>query len=184
MTALATPAVLSPVHATPPDAPQRAAGGRSARPGEYLTFRLGGEEYGIALGSIQEIRGHQAPTRIAGTPDEICGVLNLRGTIVPIIDLRVRFGLEPRVDASTVIVVVNVRDTTVGVVVDAVSDAIGLTSQDIKPAPALGGAASVEHITGIAVVERDAATRLFILLDIEHLVSEATLRAEFNDAAA
>ena len=179
MTALAAPVAPSPVHAAPPAAPPR-----MASPGEYLTFRLGGEEYGIALGSIQEIRGHQAPTRIAGAPDEICGVLNLRGTIVPVIDLRVRFGLDPRVDASTVIVVVNVRDTTVGVVVDAVSDAIGLTSRDIKPAPALGGVASVEHITGIAVVERDAATRLFILLDIEHLVSEATLQAEFNDAAA
>ncbi len=179
MTALAAPAVLSSVHPAPAAAPQRLAS-----PGEYLTFRLGGEEYGIALGAIQEIRGHQTPTRIAGAPDEICGVLNLRGAIVPVIDLRVRFGLEPRIDASTVIVVVNVRGSTVGVVVDSVSDAIGLTSQDIKPAPALGGAAHVEHITGIAVVERDAATRLFILLDIEHLVSDATLHAEFTDTAA
>ena len=184
MTALTADAVPSSAQAAPNATPQRAPAARTADPGEYLTFRLGGEEYGIALGTIQEIRGHQAPTRIAGAPDEICGVLNLRGAIVPIIDLRVRFGLEPRIDASTVIVVVNVRGSTVGVVVDAVSDAIGLTRQHLKPAPALGGAARVEHITGIAVVERDGATRLFILLDIEHLVSEATLQAEFNDTAA
>ena len=184
MTTLTAHAVPSPVHAAPPASVQAAAAARLASPGEYLTFRLGGEEYGIALGAIQEIRGYQQPTRIAGAPDDICGVLNLRGDIVPIIDLRLRFALEPRIDASTVIVVVNVRGSTVGIVVDAVSDAIGLTRQDIKPAPALGNVASVEHITGVAVVDRDATTRLFILLDIEHLVSDATLQAEFTDPAA
>jgi purine-binding chemotaxis protein CheW len=111
-------------------------------------------------------------------------VLNLRGAIVPVIDLRVRFGLAPGFDASTVTVVVNVRGSTVGVVVDAVSDAIGLTTGQIKPAPALGGMAGVDDITGIAIVERDGASRLFILLDIEHLVSDATLQAEFNDLSA
>ena len=184
MTTLLAQAVPSSVAAAPPAPAQRASAGRLASPGEYLTFRLGAEEYGIALGAIQEIRGYQHPTRIAGAPGDISGVLNLRGAIVPVIDLRVRFGLEPRIDASTVIVVVNVRGSTVGAVVDAVSDAIGLTRQDIKPAPALGNVASIEHITGIAVVERDAAPRIFILLDIEHLVSDATLQAEFTDAAA
>lgn len=184
MTALTAHAVPNSVHAAPAASPRSAPAARMADPGEYLTLRLGGEEYGVALGSIQEIRGYQQPTRIAGAPDDICGVLNLRGTIVPIIDLRVRFALEPRVDAATVIVVVNVRGSIVGVVVDAVSDAIGLTREHIKPAPALGSVASVEHITGIAVVDRDAATRIFILLDIEHLVSDATLQAEFTDPAA
>jgi purine-binding chemotaxis protein CheW len=185
MTTLIAPADPVLVHAAPQaPTPHAPAVARMATPGEYLTFRLGGEEYGVALGSIQEIRGYQQPTRLAGAPDEICGVLNLRGVIVPVIDLRVRFGLEPRFDASTVTVVVNVRDSTVGVVVDAVSDAIGLTSQHIKPAPALGAVAGVEHITGIAVVERDGASRLFILLDIEHLVSDATLQAEFNTPSA
>ena len=184
MTALIAHALPSSVPAAPAAPTPCAPAARLASPGEYLTFRLGGEEYGIALGAIQEIRGYQQPTRIAGAPDDICGVLNLRGAIVPIIDLRVRLALEPRIDPSTVIVVVNVRGSIVGVVVDAVSDAIGLTSQDIKPAPALGGVASVEHITGIAVVDRDAATRIFILLDIEHLVSDATLQAEFTDPTA
>ena len=184
MTALTAHAVPSSMHAAPQAAAQRASAARTSSPGEYLTFRLGGEEYGVALGTIQEIRGYQQPTRIAGAPDDICGVLNLRGAIVPILDLRVRFALEPRIDASTVIVVVNVRGSIAGVVVDAVSDAIGLTSHDIKPAPALAGVAGIEHITGIAVVDRDAATRIFILLDIEHLVSDATLQAEFTDPAA
>jgi purine-binding chemotaxis protein CheW len=184
MTALTAHAVPSPVLAALPASTQCAPAARLASPGEYLTFRLGGEEYGIALGAIQEIRGYQPPTRIAGAPADVCGVLNLRGAIVPIIDLRVRFALEPRIDASTVIVVVNVRGSIAGAVVDAVSDAIGLTSQDIKPPPALGGVASMEHITGIAVVDRDAATRIFILLDIEHLVSDATLQTEFTDPTA
>ena len=183
MTTLTAHAVPSSVPAAPPAAPQSAPAARLASPGEYLTFGLGGEEYGVALGSIQEIRGYQQPTRIAGAPDDVCGVLNLRGAIVPVIDLRVRFGLEPRIDSATVVVVVNVRGSIVGVVVDAVSDAIGLTRDQIKPAPALGGAASVAHITGIAVVDRDGGTRIFILLDIEHLVSDATLRAEFTHAA-
>ncbi len=184
MTTSTAHAVPGSVHAAPPAPVRPAPVARTASPGEYLTFRLGSEEYGVALCAIQEIRGYQAPTRIAGAPDDVIGVLNLRGAIVPVIDLRLRFGLEPRIDASTVIVVVNVRGSTVGVVVDAVSDAIGLASKDLRPAPALGGAARVEHITGIAVVERDGATRLFILLDIEHLVSDATLQAEFiHDAA-
>ena len=184
MTALTAHSTPSPVQAPPQFPAEAASASRLASPGEYLTFRLGGEQYGIALWAIQEIRGYQQPTRIAGAPDDICGVLNLRGAIVPIIDLRLRLGLEPVIDASTVTVVVNVRGSTVGVVVDAVSDAIGLTIQDIKAAPALGGVASVEHITGIAVVGRDAATRIFILLDIEHLISDATLQAEFTDPTA
>ena len=184
MTALTAHAAPSSGHAAPKPPLQPASAARLASPGEYLTFRLGGEEYGIALGAIQEIRGYQQPTRIAGAPDDVCGVLTLRGAIVPIIDLRVRFGLEPRIDASTVIVVVNVRDSTVGVVVDAVSVALGLASQEIKPAPDLGAVASVEHITGIAVVGRGAATRIFILLDIEHLVSDAMLQAELTPVAA
>lgn len=176
MTALATQSPPQSVHASPV--------GRSASPGEYLTFRLGGEGYGIALAAIQEIRGYQPPTRIAGAPADVCGVLNLRGEIVPVVDLRLRFGLPAHVDASTVIVVVNVRAGTVGVVVDSVADAIDLASRDLRPAPALGGAAHVEYITGIAVVERDAASQLFILLDIEHLVSDATLQPELTAAAA
>jgi purine-binding chemotaxis protein CheW len=185
MTTLTAHADSSPVHAAPQPPAQRAPDmARLASPGEYLMFRLGGEEYGVTLGSIQEIRGYQPPTRIAGAPDDICGVLNLRGVIVPIVDLRLRFQLDARIDTSTVIVVVNVRDSTVGVVVDAVSDAMGLTKQDIKPAPALGSLAGVDHITGIAVVDRDAVSRIFILLDIEHLVSAATLQAEFTAPTA
>ena len=185
MTSLVAPTAAGTGHAAPHATAQHVLPARTASAGEYLTFRLGAEEYGIALGAIQEIRGYQPPTRLAGAPTDVCGVLNLRGDIVPIVDLRTRFGLDPRIDASTVIVVVNVSGRTVGVVVDAVSDAIGLASQDIRPVPALGGLASVDHLTGIAVMHPDDATsRLFILLDIEHLVSNATLQPESIAPAA
>ncbi len=185
MTALTVHPDTRPEQAAPPvPADRTAADARLARPGEYLTFRLGGEDYGIGLGAIQEIRGYQPPTRIAGAPDDVCGILNLRGTIVPVVDLRLRFRLEAAIDASTVIVVVNVRASTVGFVVDAVSDATAFTRADIKPPPALGGMAGLAHITGIATVDLNGAARIFILLDIEHLVSEATLQADFIDRAA
>ena len=125
----------SSLHPAPQAPAPRAPAGRLASPGEYLTFRLGGEEYGIALGAIQEILGYQQPTRSVGAPDDICGVLNLRGAIVAIIDLRLRFALEPRIDASTVIVVVNVRGSTVGLVVDAVADRTSSLQQSSNRKP-------------------------------------------------
>ena len=152
-----------------------AAGAKGASAGEYLTFRLGGEEYGIDILRVQEIRGYEAPTRMAGAPEFVRGVLNLRGVIVPIVDLRVRFGIEPRLDALTVSVILNVNGRTVGIVVDSVSDVMELAPAQIKPAPAFGGSLDTGHITGIATVKQGDGQRLIILLDITELMAQPEL---------
>jgi purine-binding chemotaxis protein CheW len=138
---------------------------------EYLSLRLGNEEYGIDILRVQEIRSHEQPTRIAGAPAFIQGVLNLRGVIVPIVDMRMRFGIEPHFDAATVTVVLNVSGRTVGVVVDSVSDVVGLQPDQVKPAPAFNETVSATHITGIASITQNSQERMLILLDIEQLLS-------------
>ena len=142
---------------------------------EYLSFRLGAEDYGIDILRVQEIRGYEAPTRMAGAPEFVRGVLNLRGVIVPIVDLRMRFGIEPRLDALTVSVILNVNGRTVGVVVDSVSDVMELAPGQIKPAPAFGGTLDTEHITGIATVKSGDVERMIILLDIAQLMAQPAL---------
>ena len=142
---------------------------------EYLSFRLGAEDYGIDILRVQEIRGYEAPTRMAGAPEFVRGVLNLRGVIVPIVDLRMRFGIEPRLDALTVSVILNVNGRTVGVVVDSVSDVLELAPAQIKPAPAFGGSLDTAHITGIATVKSGDVERMLILLDITQLMSQPEL---------
>ena len=138
------------------------AGGR-----EFLTFRLGAEEYGIDILKAQEIRGWEAPTTIANTPAFIKGVINLRGTIVPIVDLRIKFGLgEPRYDAFTVVIILTVARRVLGVVVDAVSDVISLAAEQIRPAPEFGGAVDTRFITGLGTL----GERMLILVDIERLM--------------
>jgi len=109
---------------------------RQARSGEYLTFRLGGEEYGIDILRVQEIRSYEQPTRIANAPHFIKGVVNLRGVIVPIVDLRLKLGCESaEYNGFTVVIVLNVRGRVVGAVVDSVSDVLELGADHIKPAP-------------------------------------------------
>src|SRR5438874_3603245 len=109
-----------------------AARAAAAAGGEFLTFRLGAEEYGIDILKVQEIRTYEQPTRIANTPAFIKGVINLRGNIVPIIDLRVKFGLpESRYDGQTVVIVLNIGKRTIGVVVDGVSDVIAVPASEI-----------------------------------------------------
>ena len=142
---------------------------------EYLSFRLGAEDYGIDILRVQEIRGYEAPTRMAGAPEFVRGVLNLRGVIVPIVDLRMRFGIEPRLDALTVSVILNVNGRTVGVVVDSVSDVMELAPAQVKPAPAFGGTLDTEHITGIATVKTGETQRMIILLDIAQLMAQPEL---------
>ena len=134
---------------------------------EYLTLCLGDEEYGIDILRVQEIRGFEPPTRIAGMPDFIRGVLNLRGVIVPIVDLRLRLGVESRFDAVTVTVVLNVAGRTVGAIVDSVSDVIQLARTQIKPAPEFNGAVDAGHVTGLGTVSQGERERMLILLDIE-----------------
>ena len=106
--------------------------------GEFLTFRLGAEEYGIDILKVQEIRSYEAPTRIANAPAFIKGVVNLRGVIVPIVDLRLKLGCDSNdYNSFTVVIVLNVRGRVVGAVVDSVSDVLELSRDSIKPAPAV-----------------------------------------------
>lgn len=142
-----------------------------ALPQEYLSFRLGAEEYGISILCVQEIRCYEVPTRIAGASAFISGVLNLRGEIVPVADLRVRFETPQRFDATTVTVVLNLPGRTLGVVVDSVSDVLDLKDEHIHPAPAFSGAIDARHITGIASVEQDQRERMLMLLDIDQLMA-------------
>lgn len=144
----------------------------SASPSECLTFRLGAEEYGIDILRVQEIRGYESPTRIANAPPFVKGVLNLRGVIVPIVDLRLKFGLEQAAyDAITVTMVLNVAGRTLGAIVDSVSDVIGLKSDQIKPAPQFNAAVDAGFITGIGAFKQGDLERMLILVDIEQLMS-------------
>jgi purine-binding chemotaxis protein CheW len=147
---------------------------------EYLSFALGEAQYCIDILKVQEIRTYEAPTRIANTPAFIKGVMNLRGNIVPIIDLRVKFGLaEQRYDTQTVVIVLNIAKRTVGVVVDGVSDVIAVPASDIKPAPELGGALDMQYLQGLATV----GGQMLILIDIERLMSSREM-AIMDEAAA
>ncbi len=133
---------------------------------ELLTFKLGEENYGIDILKVQEIRGYEAVTRIANAPEHIKGVINLRGNIVPIVDMRIRFGL-PRAeyDNFTVTIILNVGHKVVGIVVDGVSDVVRLTAEQIQPGPAMA-AIDASCITGLGTLE----DRMLILLDIDALM--------------
>jgi len=146
--------------------------------GEYLTFRLGSEEYGIDILKVQEIRGYEPPTRIAGAPAFIKGVVNLRGVIVPIIDLRIKFGLESaEYNSFTVVIILNIAKKVVGVVVDQVSDVIALAAKDIRQAPSFSDAVvDANFIQGIGQVE----DRMLILTDIERMLTAAEMGLAFE----
>jgi purine-binding chemotaxis protein CheW len=144
-----------------------AGGGR-----EFLTFRLGAEEYGIDILKVQEIRGYDAVTQIANAPAFIKGVTNLRGIIVPIIDLRLKFNLgRADYDQFTVVIILNLSGRVVGIVVDSVSDVLSLASEHIRPAPAFGSAVDTYYVTGIGALD----SRMLILVDIERLMSSADM---------
>ncbi|MCW7540570.1 chemotaxis protein CheW [Aquabacterium sp. A7-Y] len=147
---------------------ERAGSSAAGAAREYLTFRLGNEEYGIDILKVQEIRGYEAPTRIANAPAFIKGVVNLRGVIAPIVDLRMRFGCA-NVDygAVTVTIILNVRNRVVGAVVDSVSDVLEIPAQAIKPAPEIQSAVDASYILGLGQV----GERMLILLDIESLIA-------------
>jgi purine-binding chemotaxis protein CheW len=155
---------------------QAASTGKTARSGEYLTFRLGGEEYGIDILRVQEIRSYEPPTRIANAPHFIKGVVNLRGVIVPIVDLRLKLGCESaEYNGFTVVIVLNVRGRVVGAVVDSVSDVLELGADHLKPAPELSSGIDSGFITGIGSVKSGDAQRMLILMDIEGLMSAADM---------
>jgi purine-binding chemotaxis protein CheW len=145
-------------------------------PSGYLSFRLGDEEYGIDILKVQEIRGYEAPTRIAGAPAFIKGVVNLRGVIVPIVDLRLKFGLDSAAyDGFTVAIILNVAARVVGIVVDSVSDVVELTLEQVRPAPEFNGAVDANHITGLGALRQGETERLLILTDIEQLIGSADM---------
>ena len=139
--------------------------------GEYLTYRVGAEEYGVDIQTVQEIRSYEAPTRIPGAPRFVKGVVNLRGVIVPIVDLRLRLECE-QADYTpfTVVIVLAARQRVVGVVVDSVSDVLDLPGDTIKPPPELADCPAADFITAIAGVSE----RMLMLVDMDRLLG-ATL---------
>jgi purine-binding chemotaxis protein CheW len=139
---------------------------------EVLSFRLGTEEYGIGILSVQEIRGYEVPTRIANAPSWLPGVLNLRGQIVPVVDMRLRFKLgEANYDSFTVVIILNIGRHVIGMVVDGVSDVVTLTPEQVRPAPSLGGGIDAECLRGLGTV----GERMLILLDIERLMTASEM---------
>jgi purine-binding chemotaxis protein CheW len=139
---------------------------------EYLTFRLDQEEYGIDILKVQEIRGYEPPTRIANAPEFIKGVVNLRGTIVPIVDMRLKFNCaNADYNSFTVVIILNLRNRVVGIVVDSVSDVLELTADNIKAAPDIESVVDNGCILGLGSV----AERMLILLDIEKLMSSVDM---------
>lgn len=136
--------------------------------GEYLTFVLGAEQYGLEILKVQEIRGYDAVTQIANTPDFIKGVVNLRGKIVPIVDLRIKFNLgKVEYDEFTVVIILNLSGRIVGIVVDGVSDVMALKEEQLREVPSLVTSIDTKYIVGLATVEE----HMLILVDIEKLMS-------------
>ncbi|NDP38416.1 MAG: chemotaxis protein CheW [Rhodoferax sp.] len=165
----------------PPSAPAgspAAASGSASMGGavtsirEFLAFKLGSEEYGIDILRVQEIRSYEPPTRMANAPAFVKGVINLRGVIVPILDLRMKFNLEQvRYDSFTVVIVLDIGARVVGMVVDGVSDVISLTADQLRPVPELSTAVNSDHLLAIGSVGK----RMLILLDIEKLMTSAEM---------
>ena len=138
---------------------------------ELLTFTLGAEEYAIDILKVQEIRGYEAVTRIANTPAFIKGVINLRGVIVPIVDMRIKFDLgEPVYNEFTVAIILNIGKRVIGVVVDSVSDVVSLAEDEIHPAPEFG-TFDTQFLLGLAIVNE----RMLILIDIERLMTSSEM---------
>lgn len=139
---------------------------------EFLAFTLGQEEYGIDIQKVQELRGYDTVTRIANAPDFIKGVVNLRGIIVPIIDMRIKFNLgTPTYDQFTVVIILNIAGRTMGMVVDSVSDVITLKPEQIKPAPEMGAVLDTDYLIGLGTLDE----RMLILVDIDKLMTSAEM---------
>jgi len=139
---------------------------------EFLAFKLGEEEYGIDILRVQEIRSYEQPTRIANAPAFIKGVVNLRGVIVPIVDMRLKFNLDSAsYDSFTVVIVLNIGSRIVGMVVDAVSDVITLTPEQLRPVPEFNSAIASDHLLAVGSIDE----RMLILIDIEKLMSASEM---------
>ena len=139
---------------------------------EFLTFTLGEEEYGVEILKVQEIRSYEAPTTIANAPEFLKGVVNLRGVIVPIVDMRIKFGLgKADYNQFTVVIILNVAHRVVGMVVDGVSDVLTLSQEQIRPAPEFGASLDTKYIIGLGTVDQ----RMLILMDIEKLMTSSDM---------
>ena len=142
----------------------------SASPGEYLSFKLNNTEYGVDILKVQEIRKFEEPTKIANSDPMIVGVVNLRGVIVPLIDLRIKFSLEKvRYDEETVVIILTHEDLVTGVVVDSVTDVVNLTTKEISEMPNSGVNKETAHIIGIGTVRDNDQERLIILCEVSKL---------------
>jgi purine-binding chemotaxis protein CheW len=147
---------------------------------EFLAFTMGDEEYGLDILKVQEIRGYEAVTRIANAPAYFKGVMNLRGVIVPVIDMRVKFNLgNPSYDAFTIVIVLNLGGKVVGMVVDSVSDVTTLSAQQIRQAPDMGGVFDSDYLIGLGTLDE----RMLILVDIDKLMASAEIGALASVAA-
>ena len=139
---------------------------------EVLVFVLGEEEYGVDILKVQEIRGYEKVTPIPSSPAYLKGVVNLRGTIVPVIDMRVKFGMpEPRYDSFTVVIVLRIAGRVIGIVVDSVSDVVRLAASEVKEAPRLGALVDSSFLAGLATQDN----RMILLLDIEKFLSSGEM---------
>ena len=147
-------------------------GASAAQALEFLAFTLGQEEYGIDIQKVQELRGYDTVTRIANAPEHIKGVVNLRGIIVPIIDMRIKFNLgTPTYDQFTVVIILNMASRVMGMVVDSVSDVITLTPEQVKPAPEMGSVLDTDYLIGLGTLD----DRMLILVDIDKLMTSAEM---------
>ena len=152
---------------------------------QYLTFMLSGEEYGVDILTVQELRGWEATTPIPNTPSFVLGVINLRGVVVPIVDLRARFGLASMEHGpTTVVIIVKVeaagKERVLGIVVDAVSEVYDINKDDMQPPPDMDGSISIDFVTGLATMD----DKMVVLLDINKLVNEGILSDSSKKAAA
>jgi purine-binding chemotaxis protein CheW len=148
--------------------PEDVQGKTKSAGGKFLTFFLAGEEYGIEILSVHEIIGMMPITSVPGTPDYICGIINLRGKIIPIVDLRTKFGMDPKAPtAETCIIVVHVQGVEVGIVVDRVSEVLNIAAGDIEPPPSFGKEVNTEFILGIG----KSQSKVKILLNIDRVIS-------------
>ncbi|HEY9531966.1 MAG TPA: chemotaxis protein CheW [Burkholderiales bacterium] len=148
---------------------------------EYLAFSLGGEEYAVNILQVQEIRAYERVTRIANMPPFIKGVMNLRGAVVPVVDLRVRFNVgAAEYNASTIVIVINIGPRTIGMVVDGVSDVVAIKASELRPAPQIAGVLTAEFLEGVAILDK----RMLIIVDINGLMSSKEMGLLETAAAA
>lgn len=149
-----------------------AASGKDSTGQEFLAFTLGKEEYGIDILKVQELRGYETVTRVANAPPFIKGVVNLRGIIVPIIDMRIKFNLgTPTYDQFTVVIILNIVGRIMGMVVDSVSDVITLTADQIKPAPEMGSTLGADYLLGLGTIDE----RMLIIVAIDKMMTSAEM---------